>query len=92
MTVKLRDKVEDTITGYRGTVVAKAEYLNGCIRFGVQPTVTKEGELPDWQWMDEQHRNVIEKRQQPAASAATGDHGGARCWHASSSSGSDWRW
>ena len=72
MTIKLRDQVEDTITGFQGTVVARAEYLNGCVRFGVQPTVTDKGKLPDWQWIDEQQLNVIEKREQPAASAATG--------------------
>ena len=65
MKIKLRDEVEDTITGFHGTVVAQAEYLNGCVRFGVQPRVTKEGELPDWQWIDEQQLNTVERREQP---------------------------
>jgi hypothetical protein len=29
--------VKDTITGYSGIVVARHEYLNGCLRFSLQP-------------------------------------------------------
>ncbi len=72
MTIKLRDQVEDTITGFRGTVVARAEYLNGCVRFGVQPRVIEEGKIPEWEWVDEQQLTVIEKSEQPAPSAETG--------------------
>ena len=72
MKIKLGNKVEDVITGFHGTAVARAEYLNGCVRFGVQPTVVQEGKLPNWQWIDETQLRVTETKQTPATLAPTG--------------------
>ena len=33
----LGDEVKDTITGFKGIVVARTEWLNGCARVTVQP-------------------------------------------------------
>ena len=44
MAINLGDKVTDTISGYSGIVVARYEYLNGCVRFQVEPDkLTKDG-------------------------------------------------
>ncbi len=64
MPIKMRDHVEDIITGFHGTVVARAEYMNGCIRFGVQPRVAEAGKLPEWQWIDEPDLVVVENAQE----------------------------
>lgn len=34
--IELGDRVEDEITGFQGIVVARLDYLNGCLRFMVQ--------------------------------------------------------
>ena len=54
--VKLGSIVTDEITGFKGTAVAKTEYLNGCIRVEVQPEgLHKETGKPlASDWFDEQ--------------------------------------
>jgi len=50
--IELGVKVKDNITGFEGTTVARAEYLNGCIQYQL------EGDMPtkpgDDIWIDEQ--------------------------------------
>lgn len=41
--IELGDKVKDRITGLEGIVVAKTEWINGCIRLSVQPQEIKDG-------------------------------------------------
>lgn len=49
--IELGDKVKDKVTGFEGIAVAKIEYLNGCVQFGVKAQVTdaalKEAEYID---------------------------------------------
>ena len=53
--LKLGDKVKDSITGFKGVVIARAEYLNGCITLKVQPPKLKEDGSPiEADWFDEQ--------------------------------------
>lgn len=50
--IRLGDKVRDLITGYEGIVVAKIEYPNGCIQFGVKARV-KEAAIKEAEYIDE---------------------------------------
>jgi hypothetical protein len=43
--MKLGDFVKDTVTDFSGTVIARHEYLNGCIRLSLQPRELKDGKL-----------------------------------------------
>jgi len=55
MGIKLGDKVKDSITDFEGVVIARIEYLNGCIRYSVQPTkLNEKGEIAETAWIDEQ--------------------------------------
>ena len=54
MTIKLGDKVKDSITGFEGIVVARAEYLNGCVSCQVEAKELKDGVPLKAQWFDEQ--------------------------------------
>lgn len=50
----LGDKVRDRVTSYDGIVTARTEYLNGCIRYGVQrDKLTKDGKPQESEWFDE---------------------------------------
>lgn len=42
--INLGDKVRDRVTYLEGIVVARTEWLNGCIRMTVQPQELKDGE------------------------------------------------
>ena len=52
--IRLGNKVKDNITGFAGVVVARAEYLNGCISIQVQSTKLKDGLPLEAEWFDEQ--------------------------------------
>lgn len=53
------DEVKDSITELQGIIVARAEYMNGCIRYGVMHRKLKDGE-PNEIWIDEQ-RLILKK-------------------------------
>jgi len=40
--IELGDKVEDIYTGFKGTVMAKTEFINGCVQFSIVPKWTKD--------------------------------------------------
>ena len=52
MTIKLGDTARDTLTGLTGAVVARHEYLNGCVRLSLQPNKLKDGKPVDWSVFD----------------------------------------
>ena len=41
--INLGDKVRDRITGLEGIVIARTDWINGCIRMLVQPQHLKDG-------------------------------------------------
>ena len=50
--VKMGVKAKDRITGFKGVVTARAEYLTGCRQYLVQPSA-KGGEWKGGEWFDE---------------------------------------
>jgi hypothetical protein len=46
------DPCEDKVTGYQGTIVAVARYLDGCTTVGVQSRALHEGRPVKWFWFD----------------------------------------
>jgi hypothetical protein len=71
--VKLGEKVRDRITGFNGTVMARTEYLNGCISYAILPEKLKDGNPQEWVWIDEQRLDPLSpaKRGGPQPSAPT---------------------
>ena len=63
--IKLGDKVKCKITGFTGIVVAKTEFLNGCIQYNVAPKVTKDNKYPEDINIDENSLEVINKKVPP---------------------------
>lgn len=60
--IKLGDSVKDKVTGLKGIVVAKVEYLNGCIQFCVKPKMKKNGtESPNGEYIDYQQLKILKK-------------------------------
>ena len=57
--IKLGQKVRDTITGMEGVVVARTEWLNGCVRLALQPLDLKDGVPQDQYWIDEPQVEVV---------------------------------
>jgi len=59
--INLGNKVKDNITGFSGVVVARAEYLNGCISIQVQSAKLKDGVPIEAEWFDEQRLEINSK-------------------------------
>ena len=51
----------DTITGFKGKVVAITKWQNGCIRIGLRAKINESGKYPEAEWFDEADLLPIEK-------------------------------
>ncbi len=69
---KLGQTVEDTVSGFKGVVIARTEWLNGCTRICVQPRVNEKGELPDAKDFDEPQLRVMDEAAHRRGSVDTG--------------------
>ena len=74
MTIGLGDKAKDSITGLTGIVVARYEYLNGCIRLALQPAEVKDGKPVDSSVFDIEQVQLIEAAPALKLRAAGGPH------------------
>lgn len=54
-------EVKSIISGFKGIIVGRADHLNGCNRYWLQPKVDKEGKYRDGYWIDEQELVIIGK-------------------------------
>lgn len=50
--IKLGDEIKDLITGLTGIAIARIEYLNGCIQFGLKARV-KDAAVKEAEYIDE---------------------------------------
>lgn len=56
--INLGDEAKDKITGFKGVVTGKCEYLNGCVRYLIQPKKLKDEKMIDAEWVDVQQVEV----------------------------------
>jgi hypothetical protein len=60
--IELGSEVKSNITGFKGIVVSRAEHLNGCNKYIVQPEMKKnDDKYPESYWLDEQEIIVIKE-------------------------------
>jgi hypothetical protein len=59
---ELGDRVKDPITGFTDIVTCITTWLHGCIRIGVQPEETKDGEPLPERHFDQSQLIVVDKR------------------------------
>ena len=50
---KLGTVLKDTVTDFEGTAIARVVYLNGCVRYEIQPRELKDGNRIESSWIDE---------------------------------------
>lgn len=72
MEITLGQKVKDTITGMEGIAVCRTEWMNGCVRIGVQVQQLKDGVPVDVQYVDEPQLAVVEDTPAEEAKPAHG--------------------
>lgn len=77
--IELGKKVKDNITGFEGTTIARAEYLNGCIQYQLE---SNEPTKPGCDiWIDEQRLMPKEKKKKEQPPRVTYSGGGGRRNH-----------
>lgn len=61
------DVLKDSVTGYQGTVMARIEWLNGCIRYVLQSKAIKDGVPVGEHTVDEQQCTLVKAAKPKAA-------------------------
>lgn len=62
MEIKLGMKAKDKVTGFKGIIISRTVFLNGCVRYTLQPEVSKkDGTIPSEAWFDEQQIDIIDE-------------------------------
>lgn len=57
--LKLGNVAKCRLTGFTGVVIAKVEYINGCIQYGVRPRVDKDNKFPDAIYIDAEQLEFV---------------------------------
>ena len=65
-TIRIGDKVRDTITGLEGIAIARTVWINGCVRIVVQPQEHKDGKAAEASTFDEPQLTVLQRSAIPA--------------------------
>ena len=61
--IKLGDKVKSKVNGFTGIAIGKSEWLNGCIRFTVQPDgLDKEGKSKPSESFDVEELDLVKTK------------------------------
>ena len=68
--IELGSRVKDSVTSFEGIAIAKCNYMNGCVRYEVQPQGLKDNKPIETLWIDESQLIVkgliaIEKSDDP---------------------------
>jgi len=60
MRILLGQQVRDIVTGFEGTATSRVEFLNGCVRYAVQPRgLDKDGKPFENQYVDQEQIEVL---------------------------------
>ena len=57
--ITLGNEVRCKITGFKGIATAKLEYINKCVQYCVKPQMRDDKKMPDGEYIDIDHLNVI---------------------------------
>jgi len=58
--LRLGDQATDKMTGFSGTVIARIEYITGCVQYQIQPYGIIDGKRIEPLWFDEMRLGITE--------------------------------
>lgn len=59
---ELGDELKDVITGFKGIVRGRSQYLTGCNSYGIQSQkLSENGNPQEWKWFDEDQLTRVKK-------------------------------
>jgi hypothetical protein len=70
------DEVKDSITRFKGVVVAQTKWLNGCVRYLIQPQNLKDGNTIEAESIDEGQLEMVKAAKPKKAVKGVEDPGG----------------
>lgn len=70
--VGMGDKVKDTLSGFTGVVIGRAEHMTGCHQVYVLPTSEKDNEIKAGNWFDIERVEKVEANVATVKSRLTG--------------------
>ena len=76
--IRCGDTVKDTLSGLEGVVVARTEWLHGCVRLAVSPPGSKDGKPYEPFWVDEPQAEVVKIPRKVAKRAPSSPRAGPR--------------
>lgn len=76
--IKLGMEVKDIVTGITGIATSRTDYLNGCVRYCIEPKPKKDGSASDSFFCDEQQLVVVKAVTPVTRHIAPTKTGGAR--------------
>ncbi len=72
----LGDRAKDKISGLTGIICARAQYLTGCVHYGICPEkISEKQSTYDWTYLDASRLEILEEKAvdiQPAEDAPSG--------------------
>ena len=71
-TFKLGSHGRHTISGFEGVIIGKTEWMNGCVRYGIQPTRLHDGKPIEAEWFDSEEIEKVAKKAKPRSTQKTG--------------------
>lgn len=54
-------KAKDKVTGFKGIITARIDYMYGCAQYCLTPEIDKEGKKKEGEWFDEGRIEIIGK-------------------------------
>jgi len=70
---EMRDEVKDVITGFKGVVIARTEWSNGCVRYTLMPKALKDGIPQDSVTIDEEQLVLVSKAKKKEVAPSGGE-------------------
>ena len=58
-------QAKDKITGFKGIITARADYMYGCGQYYLNPPVDKEGKKQAGNWFDEGRIEILKQMVKP---------------------------
>lgn len=61
MDIKLGQRYKDAVTGFIGVAVEKADHINGCLQYALQPPTKEDGSKREAEWFDFQRLELVDE-------------------------------
>jgi len=56
---ELGETAKDEITGFKGIITGRCDYITGCDQYMLQPKSIKSSEVPEPKWLDDNRLVII---------------------------------